>query len=180
MDDVNNIQNIIIGVQTIAIAIAGIYAIKAFRQTQKISESQREQTNRIHNEQKRLAQSQNKHQTFLSFFEHLKTMREIHPTEPNWDDVSDSANLLELIAIVWIDRLVSRKLLYVVYGRLFIRVYEQIENATDQHGVEKGKQILRRDCVTAVNLYKKLKKRIQLETVNLNPNQSEKNLLSKD
>jgi hypothetical protein len=121
-------------VQTIAVIAASFFAWKAYRQTQEISREQRQQTENIHQEQVTLAEKQ----AFIALFEHFKEIQYINVHAPNWIHAAKTANALELIAIAWSREFVDQKLLYHLYGRLFVTCYGQIHDAKD---METGEQL---------------------------------------
>lgn len=142
-----------VGCQTVATFMAVVFAWLAYTQTKKISREQRKQTARIHQDQIALT----KQQAFIPLSEQLSQIRYINPDDPHWLDVSQSSNLLELIAVAWETNLINRKLLLTVYGRLFVDVFEQIYTSRDKEtGEERGKVILSRDCPTTFKLYRSL------------------------
>lgn len=137
--------------QTIAVIVAAFYAWKAYTQAKQINKEQQDQTAKIHEDQLKLAQQQ----MFVPVFEQLSQIRYIDPANPNWLDVSQSANLLELIAVAWWTKLLNKKVLKIVYGRLFLTIFDQIYNAVDpETGERRGQLILKRDCPSAIELYR--------------------------
>lgn len=150
---VDIISVVLLCFQTLATIAAVGFAWLAYQQTRKISQQQRKQTNYIHLEQVSLT----KLQAFIPLSAQLSQIRHINLDDPHWDDVSNSANLLEVIAVAWEMKLINRRILVAVYGRLFIKVFEQIYSVKDQNtGEERGRSILQSDCPKTIHFYVKL------------------------
>ena len=99
----------------------------AFWQTSKIFKQQLSQNANIHEEQTKLAQRQ----LFLPLFEYIKDIRAINPKNIDWDNVSELANFLDLIAICYQGQLVDIKILRRSFGPLFIETFEQLQKCVD-------------------------------------------------
>lgn len=140
---------IFFAVQTIATLLAVCFAYLAYRQAQKINKQQMEQTIKIHDEQQALA----RHQSFIPLSEQLRDLRYIASEDPNWEDVSEMSNLLEIIAVNYSEKIVNRKVLLTLYGRLFTEIFEQIFFAKDKDNPYRGKDILEKNCPLSVEFY---------------------------
>lgn len=150
---------VVLSIQTLGAIVAAVFAWKAYLQTKQISNEQIKQTEKIHEEQTTFAQNQ----AFIALFEYLKNLREIPPVVQEWDDVINNVNLIEVIGIARAKNLVDEELLFVVYGKLIVKIYEQIRVAKDATtGDQKGQDILNQ-AVAAVAIYRRWKKRIDDE-----------------
>ncbi len=146
-------------VQTVGAVVAAAFAWVAYRQTQRISSEQIKQTEKIHQEQTTFAQNQ----AFISLYEYWKDLREIPPEVIDWDDVIKMANLIEVMGVMRAKKVVDEELLFVVYGKLIVKIYEQIQVVRDMNTKEqKGNDILKQ-AVGAIAIYDRWKKRIEDE-----------------
>ena len=145
------LDTVLLGVQTVAAVVAGVFAWKAYQQTRTISDEQSRQTTEIHNEQQQMAEKQLvqdelwqqqqmqlvKRQAYLDIVSHTKEIREVEPTDPNIQDTAvASANGLEVIAIAWKLKIFDRKVLFQMYGQMFVKIYKQIEFAEKTHRIK--------------------------------------------
>jgi len=80
--------------------------------------------------------------SFILLAEQLGGIREINSDDPNWDDVIDSANSLELIAVAYYEGWVGKERLLEIYGEQFSTIFNQILYA--KNGAFSGKAILKR------------------------------------
>lgn len=142
-----------IRIQTIFIVIAGVFAGLAYWQTRKISKEQSNQTIKLHNEQQHLTERQFKQQeywekqqlklterqAYLDIITHTKEIRHLDLTQSQKaleDNAVHNANGLEVIAIAWKLRIFDRMILYQMYGKLFIDIYREIEQAGQSEAID--------------------------------------------
>ncbi|GAB5490557.1 MAG: hypothetical protein Phog2KO_07720 [Phototrophicaceae bacterium] len=145
MTDFEKYSLLCVAVQTLFVAIAGIFAWRAYLQTKSINDEQQKQTKELHEEQQRLAKEQAgkqdywearqlqlaKRQAYFEIIQYTRDMRNIDENDKSeilLDKVIFNANGLEVIAVAWALKLFDKMVLYQMYGQMFVNMYKQIED----------------------------------------------------
>lgn len=160
--------NVIIAVCTVVSSLAAVSAIwvslslhsRQSALSEKLSRDHDALAQRINGEQIEMQKMQTlltQRQLLIPIWDIIGKLRRIDHANINWDEVTQSANTLELIALCWEGQLIDERLIRRTFRDTFITLWREIgqcnSNSAMPHGQKNGPQ-LQQENKAAARLYR--------------------------
>ena len=148
-------------VRALAVSIGALVTAAAFVWSFRIHRDQTVLARELNRQQRLLAQRQ----LLLPLWDYLRNIRSVHPTDPDEEDLIETVNTLELVALCLEGELVDKTLILRTFGEKYLELCGQIKDARPKKGKWKSGRALLEDNPAASNLCKELSAARQKQNV---------------